>query len=953
MTTFYKSKSTALKKIVGTTQLLCNRSITKYFILNDHTQFLETIRTESPKDFYEYIPSNISVPLFFDIEIYKDKSPFFDNAEELLDLLFYRITNELPDSINITKIIMESHSDSKKSYHIILQLKRNGSYLLCQSVKDIKALHKKLKLDSLKDIHNKHIIDPSVYREGLFRTLYSSKQDENRPLVKSQLSDDFEDIESFVTYYSRCNNEIIDLSQFYKNVYDPFENQGIDNTIVNVPEDLNEQDKKAITDFIQKEYHHLPNKIRDIFIDSEYNCFVAALNERYCPFEQREHKSNNQYIIIDTASAKQKCHDPDCNDRKHNEIKLENFPIDLNEVIKKCLKINKHERDLIDKTIEECKNYITENYDANVENVTFDRTAMIFRGNVADQNLARLLNGTCPECNVEHQISDNGYCLRCTRCNNVFPKNQMIPVDSRYRTLTNFWTNYSQMINNGTINNIINIYNNSEEDFSCDVQLHSSIIKDKKILKLVNECLDGHKITKMAELMHTLHKDYVFTGNDWYYFDGHKWCVDLRSLSFKRHTLGLCNILNKIKQYYESLANDEKSMSIIKNIKSLVTKLNKPQLKDDILRDAQLFYIDNDFYKRLNSKKHLVPFSNGVYDLLDCNFRKTKKEDYVNLCVGYDYCKDLYNKEVDEFLTKVLPNTHIRNYVLKKFSECLNGDIPNTNFLMFIGDGANGKSQLLNLMKLCMGELGEKVEVTLLTRKRNNANEANTEKIKLMNKRFAFLSEPEDGEKINIGLLKELTGSEEVVARGLYQDSISFVMEAKLFLACNELPEIKGEDTALWRRIRVIDFPSRFVDEPKESNEYNIDRTLPSRMREDVTWKQTFMNILLQYTNKNIPEPEEVKIRTNEYRQDNNEISMWLDDNIEHSEHNILHSKDLYDSLCTELYSTKYSNKQKCKLKTQIEKWIKEKFPNINNQIQNTSIDGQKYKGWLHLKLKD
>ena len=64
-----------------------------------------------------------------------------------------------------------------------------------------------------------------------------------------------------------------------------------------------------------------------------------------------------------------------------------------------------------------------------------------------------------------------------------------------------------------------------------------------------------------------------------------------------------------------------------------------------------------------------------------------------------------------------------------------------------------------------MGELGEKVEVTLLTRKRSNANEANTEKIKLLNKRFAFLSEPEDGEKINIGLLKELTGSEEIVAR--------------------------------------------------------------------------------------------------------------------------------------------------------------------------------------------
>jgi P4 family phage/plasmid primase-like protien len=218
---------------------------------------------------------------------------------------------------------------------------------------------------------------------------------------------------------------------------------------------------------------------------------------------------------------------------------------------------------------------------------------------------------------------------------------------------------------------------------------------------------------------------------------------------------------------------------------------------------------------------------------------------------------------------------------------------------MFIGDGANGKSQLLNLMKLTLGELAEKVEVTLLTRKRNNANEANTEKIKLMNKRFAFLSEPEDGEKINIGLLKELTGSEEIVARGLYQASVSFVMETKLFLACNELPEIKGEDTALWRRIRVVDFPSRFVDEPKEDNEYAIDRTLPARMREDVTWKQTFMNILVEYYHKTVGEPEEVKISTLGYRANNDVIMQFVNSKCLLDKHN-----KTYRCFCVDLWNS-------------------------------------------------
>jgi P4 family phage/plasmid primase-like protien len=284
-------------------------------------------------------------------------------------------------------------------------------------------------------------------------------------------------------------------------------------------------------------------------------------------------------------------------------------------------------------------------------------------------------------------------------------------------------------------------------------------------------------------------------------------------------------------------------------------------------------------------------------------------------------------------------------------SECLNGDIPNTYFLMFIGDsGANGKSQLLNLMKHTMGDFGEKVEVTLLTRKRNNANEANTEKIKLLNKRFAFLSEPEDGEKINIGLLKELTGSEEIVARGLYQESMSFVMEAKLFLACNELPEIKGEDTALWRRIRVIDFPSRFVDEPKEENEYKIDRTLPSRMRENITWRQTFMNILIDYYYKDIKEPIEVKVKTNEYRQENNEFFNWLEENLEYSENGLLQLKDVCQLF---LNKTKLHSRETSKYKKEIEKYIKEKYKNLKWEYNTVKIGDSTFKGWKGLTIKD
>ena len=950
------AKKATVYKYMKKDDVICNNNIKKYFLLKSYSDFFNLISTTNIPSYYEFIPEISNCNLFFDIEIYKDKNPNeFDNSDDIIRNIKDSLQCVL-QTFSITFVILESHNTIKKSYHIIVRLfdqDKNPVYF-----KNVKMF--KSPINSLfKNLCNDKIIDVSVYREGLFRTYLSTKEHENRPLIKSNLSDEFTPLDTFVCWCpSNENALILDKTSFLLKTENSLDNAVITQIPIDnkeiifepVQKELNSNDKDLITKFVRKNYKQKIRDIHDIVIDHEYNCIIVALNDTFCYNIDRDHKSNHQYIVIDTYSSKQKCHDQDCKDYKHDEIKINKFPKELNELILKCLKVNKQEQELIEQAIQDCKEYILENFDEDINEIQFDKQQMIFRGDVTNgTHLSKILKGKCPECNVEHQISDTGYCLKCKTCNSIFPKSQVIPIEDRYKNLNNFWMNYSQLINNGTVNININNFYNGEEEFSCDIQLDNGIIKDKKIMKILNECLDGHKITKLAELMFNIYKNYIYTGNDWYTFDYNRWILDQKSLNFKKNILELCNLFNKIKQHYETKRFDEQGLGLIKNIKSLITKINKPQLKEDILKESQLFFVDTNFFGKLNSKKHLIPFSNGVYDLLERQFRKTTKDDFINLTVNYSYNKEVNNPEVHEFVNHILPNQGVRDYVLKKLSECLNGDIPNTNFLMFIGDGANGKSQLLNLMKAAIGELGEKVEVTLLTRKRNNANEANTEKIKLMNKRFAFLSEPEDGEKINIGLLKELTGSEEIVARGLYQESMSFVMEAKLFLACNELPEIKGEDTALWRRIRVIDFPSRFVDEPKEYNEYKIDRTLPSRMREDMSWRQTFMNILLDYYYLDIKEPMEVKVKTNEYREENNPFLSWLEDNVIDKQDGILNLKDVCELFLGKAVPSRTSSKYK----KEIEKYIKYKYPGICDKYKDTTLNSQKVRGWTGITFKE
>ena len=102
---------------------------------------------------------------------------------------------------SIKKIILESHSEKKRSYHIILRITDDdNNEILFENVNVLKDLYKSFGLDTYKDSENRHLVDPSVYREGLFRTLYSSKNGEKRPLVRCNLSDAFDDIEAFVCY---------------------------------------------------------------------------------------------------------------------------------------------------------------------------------------------------------------------------------------------------------------------------------------------------------------------------------------------------------------------------------------------------------------------------------------------------------------------------------------------------------------------------------------------------------------------------------------------------------------------------------------------------------------------------------------------------------------------------------------------------------------------------------
>ena len=80
---FYSKKITAQKYLLHS-EILCNYNLQKYFICKNYIDFLNIIKQDKTPCYFEYISNEVPVPIFFDIEIYKEKNPNEFNNSNLV-----------------------------------------------------------------------------------------------------------------------------------------------------------------------------------------------------------------------------------------------------------------------------------------------------------------------------------------------------------------------------------------------------------------------------------------------------------------------------------------------------------------------------------------------------------------------------------------------------------------------------------------------------------------------------------------------------------------------------------------------------------------------------------------------------------------------------------------------------------------------------------------------------
>lgn len=421
-------------------------------------------------------------------------------------------------------------------------------------------------------------------------------------------------------------------------------------------------------------------------------------------------------------------------------------------------------------------------------------------------------------------------------------------------------------------------------------------ISDENVVTLIDRCI-GSKGAHydVARVVHAMYKhQYRFTTKDtWYTFkdEKHKWVRSKEGLQLRLIlSREVCTKFMERAHYWNEQSiihheDQDKYQDKQKMLIEIALKLKSSGYKDSVMKECKAQFCDEKFEELLDSHAHLIGFENGVYDLRLHEFREGLPDDYISFSTGRNYIP--YNPnapetaEINLFLSQVFTNPAICKYVKDILSSTLDGGIRHEKFYIFTGSGSNSKSKILELVQKMVGEYYCILPISLLTQKRAASNSAQAELERTRGRRFAVMQEPSEGEKINIGLMKELSGGDRIMTRGLFKDPIEFKPQFKMIMTCNELPEVPSDDGGTWRRIRVVDFSSKFVEEPNPNNpkEFKMDTELGDKFDR---WADMFMAMLIenhkQTDLRNLTEPTEVKIATNTYKKNNDIFGQFVEE---------------------------------------------------------------------------
>lgn len=440
-------------------------------------------------------------------------------------------------------------------------------------------------------------------------------------------------------------------------------------------------------------------------------------------------------------------------------------------------------------------------------------------------------------------------------------------------------------------------------------------IRKDTVSYFIEQTLEKHTEFDLANVLYQLYKDQFvcvsIKQNVWYEYSNYKWNENdsgntLRMyISKQMHDIYMKKVQELVEEILKLDNNDPKS-DLYRNrsnrLGEICVLLKTTSWKNNIMKEAKELFYDKTFINKLDSNPYLLCFNNYVVDFKNKIYRKGQPDDYISKSTNIEYIPlsnlvDANSRqiiaEIKKFIKELFPEKDLEEYMWQHLASTLIGTNENQTFNIYTGSGSNGKSKLVELMSLCLGDYKATVPITLVTQSRNSVGSTSSEIVQLMGVRYAVMQEPSKGDKINEGIMKEITGGDPIQGRALFKDAVTFIPQFKLVVCTNVLFDIKSNDDGTWRRIRVCDFMSKFTDNPYSNDkfpkdnfphQFQIDKKIDDKFE---IWAPIFISMLVDIgfnTGGRVTDCKQVMAVSDKYRESQDYLAEFAKERIQRTE---------------------------------------------------------------------
>lgn len=214
-------------------------------------------------------------------------------------------------------------------------------------------------------------------------------------------------------------------------------------------------------------------------------------------------------------------------------------------------------------------------------------------------------------------------------------------------------------------------------------------------------------------------------------------------------------------------------------------------------------------------RKPVLTFQNGVLEIETGRFREFLPNDYCSIIMNYSYDPSARCDFWEKFINDITNDDPYRIDLLQTIAGyILFPDCRHQKVFILVGSGGNGKSVYLEIIQKLFGDKNTThVEPTGLTKEFERIHLKDS----LLNIGSDINSDFSKGE-IREWLLKVADGTSiQACYKGM--NHVDFIPRCKLLYACNSIPNAEVVN-GLSRRLKFIEFPCQFVDNPDPNNPY-------------------------------------------------------------------------------------------------------------------------------------